>query len=739
MSHQNNRRVVLEKVDDLVSIIILAHNHLEHTKLALESLLDNTSQVKTPYEVIVVDNASTDGTGAYLKSLEEKGEIRVLSNIENQGFPKANNQAAKIANGKYLCLCNNDVVFTPEWLEKLLRCIRSDHKLAAVGPMTSHASGRQKAAVGHTYTTRQDLDKFASSFSCAEKEVDMLVFFCCLIKRQVWDLIGGLDEDLGRGNYDDDEFCYLAMQAGYKLKVCSAYVYHFGGVSFGYNRSDKENQEYMHLLARNQKIFLRNVKQYKKVSLCMIVADYENPANFKRCLDSVSEWVDEVNIVFNYKLFPNYVRRRGLVNSIPSEARGILRSTYLKWTNFSDMRNKSLDMATGEYIFWLDADDVLTTPQGIRDLILRNPDIDYFKCRVNSYTESRNSIEIIFQNRLFKNKPEFRFRNLVHEDISFSMKEADAKHVMTNLTINHLGYTGLKAMFAKNVRNMKYLRQEMRQGTAHSLTYYAMANSLIILGKKLRGKRKTDNSLEVVRLIDEAFDKFKLKDEDPLTPKMWVLRGLACSEAHQVAAAKQSYHKAYDGFKHPEAAVLLADLYMQEKNWQRAIEILSPVYEMESVEITNIPYDRKGIEASMLSQLGDCYVALSNAIGDKPQKIVSPTTKKESDVTPSMMAFKFYSEALQVTPDDLVLLDKLCNVLFRAGRVDDAAFLTLKTINRFPGYANGYFNMGQYEMFHNRPVSAKLFWREAVRIRPNYPEAQHNLRALEAGGRRAHG
>ena len=92
----------------MVSIIVLTHNQIKYTKACLESVFNYTSQVRTSFEVIVVDNASTDGTVEYLQGYEKSGNIKVIYNKENVGYPKANNQGAKIASGDYICLLNND-------------------------------------------------------------------------------------------------------------------------------------------------------------------------------------------------------------------------------------------------------------------------------------------------------------------------------------------------------------------------------------------------------------------------------------------------------------------------------------------------------------------------------------------------------------------------------------------------------------------------------------------------------
>lgn len=694
---------------NLVSIMILAFNNLHYTKQCLDSVFDYTSQVKSPFEVIVVDNASTDGTVEYLRGIEKSGMIRAVYNKDNRGFPGGMNDAAKIAQGEYLCLLNNDTIVTASWLEKLLRCIRSDSKVAIVGPYCNALSGVNASPVPCTYTGTEELQKFAEKFSQEDKYTDFLVFFCAMIKRTVWDEIGGLDEDLNPGNFDDNLFCWQTVEKGYKLKVAgNAFVHHWIGKSFGYNSPDKKKQdEYSRIMARNQRIFLKKIGRYKTVSLCMIISDQEKPETFERALDSVAQWVDEVNIVFNYIGFPknsNFAKLRNIQRDFGRELEHNWR--YVKWTNFSDMRNQSLDMATGDYCIWLDADDVLLHPAGIRDVILNNPDIDVFRFQLRSRTELGTE-EMIYHTNLFKNKKEYRFRGRVHEDILPSMNESGAKLTTTNITIQHLGYLNLKTWKEKNLRNYKLLLLDL-QDNPHSLTYYHVVNCLLIIGGH-------ENMLQAVKYVDECLEKFPMDNKDPLLPKMWVLRGVACMDAKQDLAAKQSFHKAYDEWKHPEAAVNLAELYLREKNHDKVLEVLNPIYALKEFQLSNIPMDVIQAECMMLQKMGEAYYQ-KHLIDGKMEHL--------------QQAERLFREHLTVR-DNLMVIDRLCQILRNTGRQDEAAFLTRNAVNKFQGYFIGFSNLGAYEIDKKCFVTAKLFLRECLRLKPGHPEALHNLKMIE--------
>ena len=726
----------------MVSIIVLAYNQLSYTKACLDSIFQYTSQIKTPFEVIVVDNGSTDGTAEFLQGLEKPGNIKVISNKENVGFPKANNQGAEIARGEYVCLLNNDTIVTSEWLEKLLRCIRSDSKLAAVGPYTSHSSGYQRVD-NSGYKGIEELHKFATKFSGQEIEVDFLVFFCCLIKRQVWDELGGLDVDFGKGNFEDNLFCYRAIEKGYKLKVANCFIHHAGGQTFRPGKDKQKWADYLTLLGRNQKIFLKKIGKYKTISLVMIVGDFEPPETLKRCLDSVVDYVDEVCVVFNYKFFPKKRQLIKLTNILREydyawdkrlgwklkgerdehlkQGRIDTQYKYLKWTNFSDMRNKSIEMATGDYILWLDADDVMLTSQAMRDLIFRHPEADGFKCIVQSATE-RGTVEQLMHNRLFKNKPEYRFRNSVHEDITYSMNENKANTINTNITINHLGNVVLADVQRKNKRNREFLEKEIKTPEAHSLTYFHLINSLMLETGSV--KKVYSNAVRAIKLIDEALERFKLTKEDPLTPKIWALRGFCCLSARQIEAAKQSFLKGWDEWKHPECAVNLAKIYNDEKKYDKTIEILDETYKIKEFKMANIPFDIRECETLMLYHLAEAWLMkYTDKKNDRPTEWI----KK---------AEKYFVECISVDKWYLPAMDKLSYIYRQTGRVEESTMISVAAVNKFPHYFHGWGNLGAYEIQLKRYETAKLFLEKALKVKPDYIEAKHNLKMIMDMGSR---
>lgn len=218
---------------NLTSIIILTYNKLEYTKLCIESIRKFTTS--GTYEIIVVDNKSSDETKSWLiKQLD----IKAIYNTQNVGFPIGCNQGIEIATGDNILLLNNDVIVTPNWLENLNTALCSDEKIGAVGAITNSCSNAQQIAV--TYNNIDELINFSSMLNKSNSsnwEYRLkLVGFCYLIKKEVLTSIGLLDPLFTPGNYEDDDLSIRIIKAGYNLLLCKdTFIHHFGSVSFSTN------------------------------------------------------------------------------------------------------------------------------------------------------------------------------------------------------------------------------------------------------------------------------------------------------------------------------------------------------------------------------------------------------------------------------------------------------------------------------------------------------------------------
>ncbi len=123
----------------LVSVVLLAYNHLDYTKQCYESLIAHTDGVE--YELITVDNGSTDGTAEYFESLPHKKKLRFEENI---GVDRAINRGLQLGEGTYLLNLSNDIVVTDHWLENLVAIMESDERVAMAVPVCGYSPSRQQ-------------------------------------------------------------------------------------------------------------------------------------------------------------------------------------------------------------------------------------------------------------------------------------------------------------------------------------------------------------------------------------------------------------------------------------------------------------------------------------------------------------------------------------------------------------------------------------------------------------------
>ena len=114
-------------MDKLASIIMACWNQLSFTRHCIAALKSHTRQ---PWELVVIDNGSTDGTDTYLAGVQDAASVpvTVISNTINLGFPAAINQGLKAARGEYLVLLNNDAIVTDGWLDQLQIALADSRK-----------------------------------------------------------------------------------------------------------------------------------------------------------------------------------------------------------------------------------------------------------------------------------------------------------------------------------------------------------------------------------------------------------------------------------------------------------------------------------------------------------------------------------------------------------------------------------------------------------------------------------
>ena len=241
----------------VTSIIILSYNTLDCTRLCIESVRSYTEAGS--YELVVVDNGSTDGSAEWLK---EQDDLVLWCNRENRGFPGGCNQGLRMAVGDTLLFLNSDTIVTPNWLSNMRRALCSADDIGAVGCVTNYCSNGQ--TIPARYESLEEMAQFAAAYNVSDPSKWhpwlMLVGFAYLMKREAYVEVGGFDERFNPGNYEDDDLSVRLRLAGYDLLLLQdTFIHHFGSASFGRNVSSEEfrkkQEAYTRLLARNQAYF----------------------------------------------------------------------------------------------------------------------------------------------------------------------------------------------------------------------------------------------------------------------------------------------------------------------------------------------------------------------------------------------------------------------------------------------------------------------------------------------------
>ena len=216
---------------ELTSVVFASKDALDKTRACLEALRA-TAHADFPLEIIAVDNGSGDGSAEYLAAQED---VTLIANPDNEGAPRARNQALERARGRWLVFMDNDVVVHDGWLERLRHHAEIDPRVGCVVPVSN------RAAHGQQIECAEPLDAAAARALAGERArgfdrrgvyKDIFSSLCVLVRREVIDRIGGFDERFSPWGFEDDDFSLRVALAGYRSRLAlDVFVHHahYGG------------------------------------------------------------------------------------------------------------------------------------------------------------------------------------------------------------------------------------------------------------------------------------------------------------------------------------------------------------------------------------------------------------------------------------------------------------------------------------------------------------------------------
>ena len=244
-------------VEPVVSVVVLTYNNLALTEGCLASLEAHSDY--RSLEVIVVDNASSDGSPDWLRRWVAEPSAaghrrRLILNEANLGFAAGNNVGLAAATGEVLVMLNNDTWVTPGWVRTLCAHLRRDPALGLVGPVTNNIGNEARIEI--QYRDMDEMIARAGEYTRAHPgqcfPIRTAAFFCVAMRRATYERVGGLDEAFGVGFFEDDDYCRRAEAAGLGVACADdVFVHHYLSASFDALAAERKRE----LFERNKAIY----------------------------------------------------------------------------------------------------------------------------------------------------------------------------------------------------------------------------------------------------------------------------------------------------------------------------------------------------------------------------------------------------------------------------------------------------------------------------------------------------
>ncbi len=453
-----------------VSIVIPAWNAWAHTRRCLDALRPTLCPDD---QVVVVDNGSRDETA---RALTGYRWVEVLANVENQGFARACNHGAALAQREVIVFLNNDTVVAEGWLDELVAPLLGTD-VGAVGPRSDNVSGHQAtAAVRYSPDQPVAFTRSARAWRNQHRgettEVRRLVGFCLAVRRDAFVRVGGFDERYGIGGFEDDDLCVRLTQLGLRLLVAhGSFVHHHGHATF-----DANGVDWQRVQAANRRRFVDEwgseaLPRAPLISACLIVKDEQ--AMLPDCLDSLRDLTSEV-VVYDTGSSDGTIH-------LAREAGA--RVVEGHWEDsFAQARNAALAHASGEWVLSIDADERLRAdPEAVhRQLLHHATDAEAYLVAIENLHGAGNPRSVHSAIRLFRRRSCVWLHRLHEQVVAADDPQRPLRTAcLSGARILHHGYeAGIFDVRNKSERNLRLAEAALRddeQAPSYALMNYGRA------------------------------------------------------------------------------------------------------------------------------------------------------------------------------------------------------------------------------------------------------------------------
>ncbi|MBT6627291.1 MAG: glycosyltransferase, partial [Gemmatimonadetes bacterium] len=456
-----------------------------------------------------------------------------------------------------------------------------------------------------------------------------------------------------------------------------------------------------------------------RLTLCMIVRNEEE--RLGNCLESAKDVVDEIVIIDT-----------GSTDGTVDIARsyGAVLGTFEWCDDFSAARNQSLQLATGDWIMWLDADDLLPVEfhQPIRRLVAGSRDRSYFFVLDDQGYESVSCLQM----RLFPNLEGIRFEMPIHEQVTPSLGRLGIDMQPTDIRVVHTGYTTPEVVHEKKRRYLGIMERWLQK---HPGDYIVRSHVALTYHTTGRGE-------EAIAAYRHILEQSKcLADHNYVIYTTALLfLGRTYLKMEQVEDALHWIGKAYDF--DPDyilSCFSMAEANLAAQKWTEAVEAARSVLNAD-VQMTFFPIDRQELTYSSLCVLGRALAQLDDIDGasEALHRATQTTVVRRSEALGVLSeiykargqadeAYKALTEALLISPDDAKHRFNRGMLDLEARRLDQAeeAFISVLAVS--PGYAPALMNLGYIAKTGGDMAAAERWYLQVLEMDADNADGHANL------------